>query len=138
MAQRRLARRPKVAGILVEARQDPGWAVLGIGVNVAVDVDRAARRTRPRSPARSGKSPDDVEPTLPRCSTRSSAAWPGPRSTLAALRERDALLGRPVRWQDGEGTGAGIDDDGALRVTLDDGSTTTLSAGEVTLTQRDA
>ena len=25
----------KVAGILVEARQDPGWAVLGIGVNVA-------------------------------------------------------------------------------------------------------
>ena len=53
--------------------------------------------------------------------------------TLAALRERDALLGRPVTWQDGQGTGAGIDDDGALVVTLEDGSTKSLSAGEVTL-----
>src|SRR3954451_4480696 len=29
----------KVAGILAESRSDPRWAVLGIGVNVAVDVD---------------------------------------------------------------------------------------------------
>ena len=28
----------KVAGILVEARPQEGWAVLGIGVNVALDV----------------------------------------------------------------------------------------------------
>jgi BirA family biotin operon repressor/biotin-[acetyl-CoA-carboxylase] ligase len=38
-----------------------------------------------------------------------------------------------VRWQDGEGTGAGIDQTGALLVNLPDGSTTALSAGEVTL-----
>ena len=46
---------------------------------------------------------------------------------------RDALRGVPVRWQDGEGTGAGIDDSGALLVTLPNGGQTSLSAGEVTL-----
>ena len=38
---------------------------------------------------------------------------------LVALRERDALLGRRVRWQDGEGLGAGIDETGALRVDVE-------------------
>ena len=57
----------------------------------------------------------------------------GRDATLAALRDRDALLGQHVRWQDGEGTGAGIDETGALLVNLPDGSTTALSAGEVTL-----
>ena len=117
----------KVAGILVEARQDPGWAVLGIGVNVAVDpatlppdAAEVAGHARPEPRRRRA----DADPS---CSRRSSTAWARSRPvTLAALRERDALLGQPVKWQDGEGTGAGIDDDGALRVTLDDGSTTTL------------
>ena len=128
----------KVAGILVEARQDPGWAVLGIGVNVAVDpstlppdaaeVAGHARAWSPMTWRRRCRAP------------RGARAPPGRGSpvTLAALRERDALLGGPCDWQDGEGTGAGIDDDGALRVTLADGSTTTLSAGEVTLTQRNS
>jgi BirA family biotin operon repressor/biotin-[acetyl-CoA-carboxylase] ligase len=53
----------KVAGILVEARADPGWAVLGIGVNVAVDPD-----TLPPDAAEVagtlGLTPGDVEPTL--------------------------------------------------------------------------
>jgi BirA family biotin operon repressor/biotin-[acetyl-CoA-carboxylase] ligase len=123
----------KVAGILVEARQDPGWAVLGIGVNVAVDP-----ATLPPDAAgiagTLGLTPDDVEPTLTKLldalDKRLNEASP---VTLAALRDRDALLGKSVKWQDGEGTGAGIDDGGGLRVTLDDGSTTTLSAGEVTL-----
>jgi BirA family biotin operon repressor/biotin-[acetyl-CoA-carboxylase] ligase len=52
--------------------------------------------------------------------------------TLAALRERDALLGAPVRWEGGEGTGAGIADDGALLVRTDEGLTH-LAAGEVHL-----
>jgi BirA family biotin operon repressor/biotin-[acetyl-CoA-carboxylase] ligase len=126
----------KVAGILVEARADPGWAVLGIGVNVAVDPD-----TLPPDAAEVagtlGLTPGDVEPTLTKLldalERRLNDQSP---VTLAALRERDALLGKRVAWQDGEGTGAGVDDTGALRVTLDDGTTTTLSAGEVTLTSR--
>ena len=65
----------KVAGILVEARQDPGWAVLGIGVNVAVDPT-----TLPPDAAEVagtlGLSPDDVEPTLTRAA-RGARAAPG-------------------------------------------------------------
>ena len=54
---------------------------------------------------------------------------------LAALRERDALRGRAVRWSGGEGTGAGIDDDGRLLVARADGTRTALDAGEVHLLQ---
>jgi BirA family transcriptional regulator, biotin operon repressor / biotin---[acetyl-CoA-carboxylase] ligase len=123
----------KVAGILVEARQDPGWAVLGIGVNVAVDLT-----TLPEEAAAVagtlGMAPEDVEPTL----TKLLAALEQRLNeespvTLAALRERDALLDQPVKWQDGEGIGAGIDDSGALLVKRKNGHTTALSAGEVTL-----
>jgi BirA family biotin operon repressor/biotin-[acetyl-CoA-carboxylase] ligase len=53
-------------------------------------------------------------------------------AVLAALRKRDALLGRPVRWSGGEGLGAGIDEAGALLVETATG-TTALSSGEVHL-----
>ena len=79
-------------------------------------------------------SPEDVEPTLAELLSALEHRLEQSRDdALSALRERDALLGQPVRWQDGEGTGAGIDDSGALLVTLADGSTSALSAGEVTL-----
>ncbi len=51
---------------------------------------------------------------------------------LQAVRERDALLGRPVRWAGGRGTGAGIDGDGRLVVATAAG-TVALDAGEVHL-----
>jgi BirA family transcriptional regulator, biotin operon repressor / biotin---[acetyl-CoA-carboxylase] ligase len=121
----------KVAGILVEAR---GWAVLGIGVNVALDP-----ATLPPEVAEIagtlGRDPAEVESTLTELLARLEARLGEEKAaTLAALRERDALLGRPVRWDGGEGTGAGIDDSGGLLVHLPDGTTTTLNAGEVTLT----
>ena len=43
-----------------------------------------------------------------------------------------------MKWQDGEGTGAGIDDSGALLVTLPNGGQTSLSAGEVTSEEENA
>jgi BirA family transcriptional regulator, biotin operon repressor / biotin---[acetyl-CoA-carboxylase] ligase len=123
----------KLAGILVEARPQDGWAVLGIGVNVAVDPrdlppevrDRAATLGRPRS---------GLESTLAELlrALELRLAEP-PDATLAALRARDALRDRPVRWAGGEGVGAGIDDAGALIVRLPDGELTTLDAGEVHL-----
>jgi BirA family biotin operon repressor/biotin-[acetyl-CoA-carboxylase] ligase len=124
----------KVAGILVEARaQQPHWAILGIGVNVAVDP-----ATLPPEVAEIagtlGRDPDQVEATLAELLVALERRLDEDRAaSLAALRERDALLGQRVRWQDGEGTGAGIDDSGALLVTLPDGATTALAAGEVTL-----
>jgi BirA family transcriptional regulator, biotin operon repressor / biotin---[acetyl-CoA-carboxylase] ligase len=120
----------KVAGILVEAR---GWAVLGIGVNVALDP-----ATLPPEVAEIagtlGREPSEVESTLSELLERLEyRLGEAKAATLAALRERDALLGRPVRWDGGEGTGAGIDDAGGLLVHRPDGTTTTLNAGEVTL-----
>ncbi len=58
-----------------------------------------------------------------------------PGDALDALRARDALLGAPVRWAGGEGTGAGIDDAGRLLVRTSGGELA-LDAGEVHLVGR--
>ena len=123
----------KIAGILAESRSEPRWAVLGIGVNVAVDVD-ALPPDAAAVAGSLGKSAEDVEPTLSALLSALETRLAQDRDgALNDLRRRDALRGEPVRWQDGEGTGAGIDDSGALLVTLANGGQTTLSAGEVTL-----
>lgn len=122
----------KVAGILVEAHNSE-WAILGIGINVAVDPS-----TLPPDAAAVagtlGLDPTMIEPTLAALLIAlERRLGEDHAASLAALRERDALLGQAVRWQLGEGTGAGIDETGALLVTLPDGTSTALSAGEVTL-----
>jgi len=53
--------------------------------------------------------------------------------TLAAWRERDALLGRQISWASGSGTARGIDGEGRLVVEREDGTRTALPAGEVHL-----
>lgn len=126
----------KLAGILVEARPQDGWAVLGIGVNVAVDVAALPPELRDRA-ATLGRAPDDLEATLAELLGHLEARLAqAPGDALAALRARDALRDRPVSWAGGSGTGAGIDDAGALLVRRDDGTLTTLAAGEVHLGQR--
>jgi BirA family transcriptional regulator, biotin operon repressor / biotin---[acetyl-CoA-carboxylase] ligase len=123
----------KVAGILAEARPQAGWAVLGIGVNVAVDPAALAVELRDLA-GTLGRRPDELEPALcellvhlePRLAEPAGAA-------LDALRARDALRGRPLRWAGGAGTGAGIEATGGLRVRLPDGTVTVLEAGEVHL-----
>jgi BirA family biotin operon repressor/biotin-[acetyl-CoA-carboxylase] ligase len=114
----------KVAGVLVEGRPHEGWAVVGIGVNVsgAPDLPEAAALRR-----------DDVEGVLAELLRALEARLAEPKAAaLNALRARDALLGVRVRWDGGEGVGAGIDPDGGLRVTTDAGERV-LSAGEVHL-----
>ena len=124
----------KVAGILAEARPQEGWAVLGIGINVALRPDDfPPELARPRGHAgpRPGGRP---EPCSPPSSPRWSAASRSPPTRLLdAWRERDALAGRVVTWDGGRGTADGIDEDGRLRVARDGGATTTLDAGEVHL-----
>ncbi|HTE63919.1 MAG TPA: biotin--[acetyl-CoA-carboxylase] ligase [Solirubrobacteraceae bacterium] len=123
----------KLAGILVEARPEEGWAVLGIGVNVAVDLAALPPEVRDRA-ATLGRSPVELESTLSELlvALERRLAEP-PAACLAALRVRDALRDQPVRWAEGEGTGAGIDDTGALLVRLPGGTLQTLAAGEVHL-----
>jgi BirA family transcriptional regulator, biotin operon repressor / biotin---[acetyl-CoA-carboxylase] ligase len=128
-----LLRGRKLAGILVEARPQEGWAVLGVGVNVAVDVDELPPELRERA-ATLGRPPEALEMTLAEllAALERRLAEP-PADCLTALHGRDALRDRPVRWAGGEGTGAGIDDAGALLVRLADGSVNSLEAGEVHL-----
>jgi BirA family biotin operon repressor/biotin-[acetyl-CoA-carboxylase] ligase len=122
----------KVAGILVEGRPQEDWAVAGIGLNVAVALTDFPPELRD-SAGTLGLGPEAIEPTLSRLLSgleRWIAA--SPATVLEAVRARDALLGRPVTWADGTGTGAGIDDGGQLLVATDHGREA-LNAGEVHL-----
>lgn len=123
----------KVAGILVEGRPQEGWAVVGIGLNVAVDI--AALPEELRETAGSlGRGPEAIEPVLAdllAALERALALEPAP--LLERWRQRDALAGRPIAWSGGHGTAAGIDDDGQLVVDLADGRRTALPAAEVHL-----
>ncbi len=122
----------KLAGVLVEARPQSGWAVLGIGVNVAVEL--ASLPPDLRAGARSAARRRRWRRRSTSCSACLERRLAEPAADcLAALRARDALLGRPVRWDGGAGIGAGIDDAGALLVRLADGGVRTLEAGEVHL-----
>ena len=125
----------KVGGILIEGRPQEAWAVLGIGVNVALRVDELPAELR-ESAGTLGLEADAIEPLLGRLLERLEH-WlaQAPDDVLAAWRERDALLGLELRWRDGSGIGAGIDQQGRLLVTLADGGEQALDAGEVHLTQ---
>jgi BirA family biotin operon repressor/biotin-[acetyl-CoA-carboxylase] ligase len=123
----------KVAGILAEGRPQEGWAVLGIGVNVAIrvaDLPAALHDTA----GTLGREPSDVEPFLTELlrSLERSLALPADE-LLDAWRTRDALAGREITWSAGSGTAAGIDGEGRLVVELQDGGRTALDAGEVHL-----
>jgi BirA family biotin operon repressor/biotin-[acetyl-CoA-carboxylase] ligase len=122
----------KVAGILVEGRPQEGWAVVGIGLNVALRPDDLPAELRDLA-GTLGLEPDAVESTLARL-LELLGDWlaAGPAEVLTAVRARDALLGRPVRWAGGKGVGAGLDDDGRLLVRGAQGQIA-LDAGEVHL-----
>jgi BirA family biotin operon repressor/biotin-[acetyl-CoA-carboxylase] ligase len=121
----------KLAGVLIEARPQDGWAVLGVGLNLAI-------------------APDEFPPELRETATSllipggSRAAevlsgrlgkWVGaePRKVLAAWRQRDVLRGREVAWEGGSGVADGIDDRGYLLVVTAGGARVAVGAGEVHL-----
>jgi BirA family biotin operon repressor/biotin-[acetyl-CoA-carboxylase] ligase len=128
--------RRKLSGILVEARPAAGWAILGIGINTGVrefpsELRETATTLRLASPG------EALAPLVSRIERWIAADKP---TVLAAWRERDALLGSPVRWgtsagADGasEGIARGVDDEGALLVETGSGELLALDAGEVHL-----
>jgi BirA family biotin operon repressor/biotin-[acetyl-CoA-carboxylase] ligase len=124
--------RRKVAGILVEGRPQEGWAVLGIGLNVATEEFPEELRDVATSLRLAGVS-ISLDDTLDSILTALDRWLAQPTSdVLAAWRERDALRGEEVRWTNGSGTGAGVDETGALLVDTAAGRVT-LDAGEVHL-----
>lgn len=128
----------KLSGILVEGRPQEGWAVVGIGLNVATAVfpeELAAIATSLALEA------DDARPGLHGPVLDALLAglerWVGASEpdVVAAWRQLDALLGDPIAWNGGEGVAAGIDASGALLVDTADGRVA-LDAGEVHLRRR--
>jgi len=130
----------KLAGILVEGRPQERWAVVGIGVNVAVELDALPAELQGNA-ATLGRRPEDVEPLLEDLLAALSERLEQPTGVLLeAWGAKDALRGRRVAWGpaggDGpthEGAAQGVDGTGRLVVVLDAGGQTTLEAGEVHL-----
>jgi BirA family biotin operon repressor/biotin-[acetyl-CoA-carboxylase] ligase len=131
-------RERKVAGVLIEARP-PQWAVIGIGVNVAVADDGFPVDLR--WPATSIGHGVDVEDVLREfCGLLEKWVEAPTIDVVDAFTGRDALRGRRLRWDRaggddsaGAGTGAGIDERGNLLVDADSGGRLALGAGEVQL-----
>jgi len=141
----------KLAGILIEGRPQEGWAVVGIGLNVAVRLDELPPELRPdrsdgdassSGPAATlGLPREEVEPTLGGLLVAlEGRLLQAPEATLEAWRSRDGLRGREIAWgtqsagaRARRGRAEGIDGDGRLIVELAEGGRTTLSAGEVHL-----
>jgi BirA family transcriptional regulator, biotin operon repressor / biotin---[acetyl-CoA-carboxylase] ligase len=130
----------KLAGILVESRPQERWAVLGIGINVAVSIEELPAELRGR--AASLELPRDaIEPTRARLiEALERRLGESAQTVLDAWRARDALFGREVFWAGGspsagdrQGLAHGVDDAGRLVVGLRDGAVTMLDAGEIHL-----
>jgi BirA family transcriptional regulator, biotin operon repressor / biotin---[acetyl-CoA-carboxylase] ligase len=127
----------KLAGILVEGRLQEGWAVLGIGLNVAVRLEDLPAELRPGGPrpaATMGRGSQELEGTLVTLLGALARRLAEPaEETLEAWRSRDALRGREIAWSGGSGVASGLDGAGRLVVEEPHGGRRTLAAGEVHL-----
>jgi BirA family biotin operon repressor/biotin-[acetyl-CoA-carboxylase] ligase len=141
----------KLAGILIEARPQEEWAVLGIGLNLTIAEDEFPEELRDTATSlfadsrgvgnardayithsAGGGIADEARVALSEALERWVEA--DTRTILAAWRERDTLLGREVSWERGSGVAEGIDERGFLLVRLADGERVALGAGDVHLT----
>jgi BirA family transcriptional regulator, biotin operon repressor / biotin---[acetyl-CoA-carboxylase] ligase len=124
----------KLAGVLIEGHPhaDGGWAVIGVGVNVAVAEDGFPEELRGAATSiGEGVSVAAVRLALDYALDEWIEA--APERVLESFRERDVLRGRRLRWEGGAGIAAGIDDSGHLLVDSDGGARVALGAGEVHL-----
>jgi BirA family biotin operon repressor/biotin-[acetyl-CoA-carboxylase] ligase len=143
----------KLAGVLIEARAQDGWAVIGIGLNLSIAPDEFPPDLRHPAVSLFGateESRGEPRPSLPAVApaglppTPSTAAavlsrhldhwvWADDEAILAEWRRRDGLLGREVTWEGGSGIADGIDGRGNLVVIAPGGDRVSLGAGEVQL-----
>lgn len=143
----------KLAGILVEARPQDGWAVVGVGLNLTISPnefppdlqDKAVSifssdegglgGTRQASPQFAQAGPTQSPLTAAEVLNRHLGRWvqSDPETVLAAWRQRDALKGREISWDGGSGVADGVDDRGYLLVVTPGGDRVAVGAGEVHL-----
>jgi BirA family biotin operon repressor/biotin-[acetyl-CoA-carboxylase] ligase len=146
----------KLAGVLIEARPQDGWAVIGVGLNLTIQEDEFPTELRATaisiltgdqwdreggssgpSPLLSGGPPLPVPLTAAAALNDHLARWieADPNEVLTAWRARDALRGREVEWEGGSGVADGVDDRGYLVVVTPGGDRVAVGAGEVHLTR---
>lgn len=143
----------KLAGVLIEARPQDGWAVIGIGLNLTIAPDEFPPDLRTQAVSLFGSTGGDmgesrrslpaVAPTgLPHVAANATEVlnrhldrWfeAEPDAVLTEWRNRDALRGRKISWDGGSGVADGVDERGYLLVCLADGDRVALGAGEVHL-----
>ncbi|HEY1688753.1 MAG TPA: biotin--[acetyl-CoA-carboxylase] ligase [Solirubrobacteraceae bacterium] len=123
----------KLAGILIEGRPQDGWMVLGVGLNVALELAQLPPELACTA-ATLGRGPDAIEPLLAELLDALERRLAGPpQQTLSDWRSRDALLGRQLAWNGGSGSAEGVDDEGRLLVRQASGELAALDSGEVHL-----
>jgi BirA family transcriptional regulator, biotin operon repressor / biotin---[acetyl-CoA-carboxylase] ligase len=133
----------KVAGVLIEARPEEGWAVIGVGLNVAILPDQFPPELRDTAIS---LLPTEAEDGLPpggapgighalTALNESLGHWVEENEdrVLDAYRARDTLCGRRISWEGGEGVAEEIDERGHLVVDTGGGKRVSLGAGEVHL-----
>jgi BirA family biotin operon repressor/biotin-[acetyl-CoA-carboxylase] ligase len=122
----------KVAGILVEGRPQEGWAIVGVGINVAIRLEELPPELAD-SAGTLGLGTEAIEPVLARLMSALQRWLAAPADEmLEAVRALDALLGQTITWAGGTARGAGIDAHGRLLVDTPEGRQA-LNAGEVHL-----
>ena len=136
----------KVAGILVESvisGEEVRYAVLGIGVNVALDPDALGELSATATSLNAATGREAVREDLLRSLLQELdglylalrkgespiADWRGLLDTLGCRITASTGRGSPT------GIAEGVDDLGNLLLRLDDGRLVTLSSGDVTLAQ---
>ena len=126
----------KLAGVLIEGRPEQDWAVIGAGVNVAVPLGAFPPELRETATSLGSGEPPSVADALEALNA-ALGRWTraSDDEVLTGFRARDALHGRSIAWDGGEGTAAGVDDAGHLLVETEAG-TRALGAGEVHLSVR--
>jgi BirA family transcriptional regulator, biotin operon repressor / biotin---[acetyl-CoA-carboxylase] ligase len=125
----------KLAGILIEARPQDGWAVIGVGLNLTIPPEEFPTELRERATSLFAE-PQDATREASALLSEGLTRWVDADidRVLAEWRKRDALLGREVTWENGAGVADGIDERGYLLVRLADGDRIALGAGDVHLT----
>ncbi len=146
----------KLAGVLIEARPQDGWAVVGVGLNLSISGEEfppelrdtaisifdpghgpGGRGSAGPSPLLSAGPPPPGPLTAAEALNQHLSKWVAadPETVLATWRNRDALLGREVAWEGGSGVADGVDDRGYLVVLTPGGDRVAVGAGEVHLTR---
>ncbi len=133
-----LVRRKKICGVLVESQVRGGGlvaAVVGVGLNVRCRDFPAELAAHATSLALLDASELDREPLLVELLAAIEHYLSGletaPAAMIEELRRHDALLGCPVDVDGTIGVGCGIDPDGRLLVTDDQGKRHSLASGHV-------